>query len=262
MSELRARAGVSARALEFAILTTTRTGETLNARWSEIDTASKIWTIPAERMKAGRAHRVPLSIRALQILEGLPREGDFVFIGAHADRPLSNMSLLSTLRRMGRDDLTAHGFRSTFRDWCADWTTYERDVAEMALAHAIKDQSGSCLSAGGRFGEAAGADVALGEVLRLGVTRRERSCAPWLRLGNLGRCNLDGTGGPRTREFFRKSKHTALPFGRAHLGSAQKSSADLPRPLEPTTAQKSSADLPRPLEPTTTRRAISGMWMT
>jgi integrase len=141
MSELRARAGVSARALEFAILTATRTGETLNARWSEIDTASKIWTIPAERMKAGRAHRVPLSIRALQILEGLPREGDFVFIGAHADRPLSNMSLLSTLRRMGRDDLTAHGFRSTFRDWCADRTTCERDVAEMALAHAIKDQS-------------------------------------------------------------------------------------------------------------------------
>jgi integrase len=92
-------------------------------------------------MKAGREHRVPLSSRAREILNVLPREGDFVFIGARTNRPLSNMALLEALRRMGRGDLTAHGFRSTFRDWCADQTRFERDVAEMALAHAIKDQS-------------------------------------------------------------------------------------------------------------------------
>ena len=151
MSELRARAGISARALEFAILTATRTSETVNARWSEIDTTAKLWTIPAERMKAGREHRVPLSARSLQIIEGLPREGDFVFIGAYAGRPLSNMSLLSTLRRTGRGDLTTHGFRSTFRDWCAERTAYARDVAEMALAHAIKDQTEGAYRRGDLF---------------------------------------------------------------------------------------------------------------
>lgn len=151
MVDLRTREGLSARALEFAILTATRTGETVNARWNEIDTTAKIWTIPAERMKAGRRHRVPLSARALQILEELPRNGDFVFIGVHADRPLSNMSLLSTLRRMGRGDLTTHGFRSTFRDWCAERTAYARDVAEMALAHAIKDQTEAAYRRGDLF---------------------------------------------------------------------------------------------------------------
>jgi len=151
MTELRAREGVGARALEFAILTASRTGEIVNARWSEIDTAAKLWTIPAERMKAGREHRVPLSARALEILKALPREGDFVFIGARANRPLSNMALLETLRRMGRGDLTTHGFRSTFRDWCAERTAYARDVAEMALAHAIKDQTEAAYRRGDLF---------------------------------------------------------------------------------------------------------------
>jgi integrase len=141
MTELRTREGVSARALEFSILTAARTGEAVNARWSEIDITAKLWTIPAERMKAGREHRVPLSARALEMLEALPREDDFVFIGARANRPLSNMALLTTLRRMGRGDLTVHGFRSTFRDWCAERTACARDVAEMALAHTIEDQS-------------------------------------------------------------------------------------------------------------------------
>jgi integrase len=141
MEELRGCVGVGARALEFAILTATRTSETLNARWSEIDTVAKLWTIPAGRMKAGREHRVPLSASALEILEALPREGDFVFVGAGVNRPLSNMALLTTLRRMGRGELTVHGFRSTFRDWCAERTAYAREVAEMALAHAIGNQT-------------------------------------------------------------------------------------------------------------------------
>jgi integrase len=151
MEDLRAREGVGARALEFAILTAARTGETVNARWSEIDFTAKHWAIPAERMKAGRAHRVPLSPRALEILGGLPREGDFVFIGGRADRPLSNMALLATLRRMGCGDLTAHGFRSTFRDWCAERTAYPRDVAEMALAHTIKNQTEAAYRRGDLF---------------------------------------------------------------------------------------------------------------
>lgn len=140
MQELRVHYGVSARALEFAILTAARTGEVVGARWVEIDFEQKIWTILSERMKTGREHRVPLSERALELLEALPKEGEFVFMGARADRPLSNMALLMILRRMDRGDLTTHGFRSTFRDWAAETTGYPREVAEMALAHAISDK--------------------------------------------------------------------------------------------------------------------------
>ena len=140
LEKLRVHDGVSARALEFAILTAARTGEVVGARWVEIDFEQKIWTIPTERMKAGREHRAPLSERALEILEALPKEGEFVFVGARADRPLSNMALLMTLRRMERGDLTTHGFRSTFRDWAAETTGYQREVAEMALAHAVSDK--------------------------------------------------------------------------------------------------------------------------
>lgn len=140
MARLRAQEGVSARALEFTILTATRTSETIRARWDEIGLDSKMWTIPGERMKAGKGHRVPLSERAMTILKGLPREGGYVFPGGRAKTPLSSMALLMTLRRMGRDDITTHGFRSTFRDWAAETTAYPRDVAEMALAHAIADK--------------------------------------------------------------------------------------------------------------------------
>jgi integrase len=142
MNELRARVGVSARALEFAILTTTRTSETRNARWSEIDTASKIWTIPAERMKAGREHRVPLNERAVAILRAMPRESDgdgFVFIGARSDRPISNMAMLELMRGL-RPGYVPHGFRSTFRDWAAETTNYQNHIVEMALAHVVGDK--------------------------------------------------------------------------------------------------------------------------
>lgn len=220
---LRAREGVAARALEFAVLTAARTGEVLGARWEEIDLHGKVWTVPAGRMKAGREHRVPLSKRALDLLREIEaaergdlifppelcvqdstapcrlefarltaagagevrearwdeidrhanvwtipaeRTGDgrdrrvllcaraiellaeveasrrrgFIFPGAIKDQPLSNMALLETLRRMERGDLTAHGFRSTFRDWAAERTSYPGEVVEMALAHTVKDK--------------------------------------------------------------------------------------------------------------------------
>jgi len=124
MAALRKQDGVSPRALEFAILTAARTGETVGARWAEIDANTAVWNVPAERMKGEREHRVPLSARALEILESLPREGEaeFVFQGGRAESPLSNMALLGVLRRMGRGDVTTHGFRSTFRDWAAEQT--------------------------------------------------------------------------------------------------------------------------------------------
>ena len=117
VSELKEREGVAARALEFTILTAARTGETIGARWDEIDLEEKIWTVPAGRIKGGREHRVPLSAAALEILSELPREkgNPFVFIGPRKGG-LSNMAMAATLNRMGRDDITVHGFRSTFRD--------------------------------------------------------------------------------------------------------------------------------------------------
>jgi integrase len=140
MVELRNQAGVSARALEFAILTAARTGEVIGAIWGEIDMGEKVWTVPAERMKGGRTHRVPLCERTVEILDTLPRGGDSVFGGTRARKPLSQMALLMTLRRMKRDDLTVHGFRSTFRDWAAECTSFPREVAEAALAHVISDK--------------------------------------------------------------------------------------------------------------------------
>lgn len=145
MAELRAQEGVAARALEFAILTAARTGEVLGSDWDEISADGQLWTIPAERMKGGREHRVPLSKAALAAVRpGRDSEG-YLFPGAQPGRPLSNMALLMLLRRMAGqnarwDDLTAHGFRSTFRDWAAERTNFPREVAEMALAHAIGDK--------------------------------------------------------------------------------------------------------------------------
>jgi integrase len=141
MTLLRERDAVAARALEFAILTATRTGEVLGAKWDEIDLAGKVWTVPAERMKMHRPHRVPLSEPTVAVLEGMVqmREGAHVFPG---DRRavLSNMALLMLLRRMKRDDLTVHGFRSTFRDWAAECTAFPSEVVEMALAHVVADR--------------------------------------------------------------------------------------------------------------------------
>jgi integrase len=138
MSELREREGVSARALEFAVLTAARTREVVGARWQEINLSGRTWIVPPERMKAGREHRVPLSDRAAEILESLPQEAEFVFVGDEPGRPLSNRAMLDQLKRMGRSAVTVHGFRSTFRDWAAEMTAYASEVVEMALAHAVK----------------------------------------------------------------------------------------------------------------------------
>jgi integrase len=142
MAKLRTREGIGSLALEFTILTAARTSEVLNATWGEIDRDAAAWTVPGARMKAGREHRVPLSPRALAILTELGGGGDmeFVFPGNRAGKPLSNMVFLQLLKRMGYADLTAHGFRSTFRDWAAEQTAFPREVAEAALAHVVADK--------------------------------------------------------------------------------------------------------------------------
>jgi integrase len=130
-------------AFEFLILTAARTSEVLQAAWTEIDFKERTWTIPAERMKAGRAHRVPLAARAVEILErarALAADSAFVFPGRSADAPMSNMVFLMALRRM-KLDVTGHGFRSAFRDWASERTNFPREVCEMALAHTIKDKA-------------------------------------------------------------------------------------------------------------------------
>jgi integrase len=142
MKELRERDGIAARAVEFGILTAARSGEIRGTRWSEIDLKEAIWTVPAARMKAGREHRVPLSTSALSLLKAMPRLGDIVFAGRRHESELSDMSLTAVLRRMGRGDITMHGFRSTFRDWCAEsvGNTFSREICEHALAHSLLDK--------------------------------------------------------------------------------------------------------------------------
>jgi integrase len=140
MPDLTAREGIAARALEFLILTATRTGEVIGARWDEIDLKEKLWIIPAGRMKARKEHRVPLTDPALKLLKALPREADFVFPGARKGIAISNMAMAELLKRMGRLHFTVHGFRSTFRDWAAERTNYPNHVVEMALAHVIGDK--------------------------------------------------------------------------------------------------------------------------
>lgn len=144
MRELSQRDVTAALALQFTILTASRTGEVIGARWSEIDLESRVWTIPAERMKAAKEHRVPLSEPALAVLEAmkarrLPRHQDWIFFGRR-DQPISNMTMLMALRKNGHPELTTHGFRSTFRDWCADHGK-PADLAEAALAHLAGDKT-------------------------------------------------------------------------------------------------------------------------
>jgi len=138
MAELRQRQTISAKALQFTILTAVRTGETTGARWDEIDLDAALWLIPASRMKAVREHRVALSAQAVALLRSLPRREDepLVFPGGRKGRPLSNMAMLELLRGM-RPGLTVHGFRSTFRDWVSEATNFNPEIAERALAHRV-----------------------------------------------------------------------------------------------------------------------------
>jgi len=131
MAGLREKESLSAKALEFLILTASRTNEVIAMRWSEVDFAKKLWVIPAKRMKAGKEHRVPLSDRAIAVLSSVPRNGsDMIF-------PLSNMAMLELFAGNG---YTTHGFRSSFRDWAGDHTNYSREVVEQALAHTIQNK--------------------------------------------------------------------------------------------------------------------------
>jgi integrase len=168
---LRGEEGVAARALEYSILTAARTSEIIGAPWDEVSTSEKLWTIPADRIKADRDHRVPLSKRALAILEEVKKirgEGDFVFPGGKPGKSLSNMAMLALIERMnerrtsagqarwvdpmmGNRDIVPHGFRSTFRDWAAECTNFSNEVVEMALAHAVGDKVEAAYRRGDMF---------------------------------------------------------------------------------------------------------------
>ena len=143
IAELQERNG-SAAAFEFLILTVARTSEALGATWDEFDLKACLWAVPASRMKSGREHRVPLSARAIQIFDSSPRTGKRPF-------PYSNMTFLQTLKRMKRNGITAHGFRSSFRDWAAETHDASRDVVEMALAHAVSDKTEAAYRRGDLF---------------------------------------------------------------------------------------------------------------
>jgi integrase len=142
MSRLRERDAISALALEFTILTAARSGEVLGARVTEVDRAARIWTVPAHRMKAGRQHRVPLSARALEILDTVEpiRNGDLLFPGRRSGQPLSARAMDQLLKGIRPGDVTIHGFRSSFRDWAGERTHFSREVAEAALAHQVGDE--------------------------------------------------------------------------------------------------------------------------
>ena len=152
LQELRDDPGVASRALEFTVLTAARTNEVIQAEWSEFDLDLRTWVIPAERMKSKREHRVPLSDAALAAIDGVRRRSErYVFPGHKHGSHLSNIAMLQVLKRLGRTDITVHGFRSTFRDWCAESTNYPADVAEMALAHALRDKTEAAYRRGDLF---------------------------------------------------------------------------------------------------------------
>jgi integrase len=140
MEQVRQQTSIPARALEFAILTATRTNEVLGAKWDEIDLANALWTIPASRMKRGNEHRVPLSSAAVAVLKDMAtlRRNEFVFPGRQG--PYETKAMLRVLQGLGRNDITVHGFRSSFRDWASERTNYPNHVVEQALAHAIGSQ--------------------------------------------------------------------------------------------------------------------------
>jgi integrase len=152
MQEVQEEAGTAAKALRFTILTAARTTEAIEARWTEIDLEAAIWTVPPGRMKAGREHRVPLAKDVVAMLRALKTEAPasqiYVFPGAKKDAPLSNMAMNALLRRMKRDDLTVHGFRSTFRDWAGEATNYPRELAEASLAHTLRDKTEAAYARG------------------------------------------------------------------------------------------------------------------
>lgn len=151
LSDLRAQEGIVARLLEFCVLTAARSGEARGATWGEIDFKNAVWIVPASRMKAGKEHRVPLSDATMALLKNLPRfEGNDYIFPAPRGGMLSDMAMTVLLRRMGRT-VTAHGFRSSFRDWAGETTAYPREVIEHALAHQLKDKAEAAYQRGTLF---------------------------------------------------------------------------------------------------------------
>lgn len=142
MAELRQRPGIAARALEFLILTNLRSGSVRGTRWDEIDFDARVWTVPGQRMKSGKEFRVPLSSAALALLDSIPRSSELVFPGRKGDKPQSDMTLTAVLQRMGRDDITVHGFRSTFRDWASESVanSFPHEVVEQAMSHTLSNK--------------------------------------------------------------------------------------------------------------------------
>ncbi len=155
ISALRGSQATAALALELCILTATRSGEVLNSNWNEFDLTKAVWTIPANRMKAGHEHRVPLTPRAVEILDLIQQakhmHNDYVFAGNAKGKPLSNMAMAMLLKRMGHNDITVHGFRSTFRDWASEQTSFPHEVCEMALAHTIGNKAEAAYRRGDLF---------------------------------------------------------------------------------------------------------------
>ena len=152
MQQLRKESGIASRALEFTILTAARTNEVIQAEWSEFDLDLKTWIVPAERMKSKRTHRVPLSDAAVLALKAVKgRSKRYVFPGHKRGSHLSNAAMMQVLKRLERTAITVHGFRSTFRDWCAELTNYPADVAEMALAHTLRDKTEAAYRRGDLF---------------------------------------------------------------------------------------------------------------
>jgi integrase len=154
MTNLQIQQGNGARALEFLILTACRTGEVMGAQWSEFNLAEHYWLIPRERMKAAKEHKVALSKQAVKIIEAMRSDVNvsrYVFVGNKGDKPLSNMAMLMLIRRMNYEELTSHGFRSTFRDWIAEKTQYPHELAEMALAHSIGNKVEAAYRRGDMF---------------------------------------------------------------------------------------------------------------
>jgi integrase len=142
MAKLRNEGSVAARALEFTILTAARSGEVRFAKWHEIDFAEKLWVVPSGRMKSGREHRVPLAPRSIEILrEAKADGGEYIFPGRRAGTALSSNVMIEVMKRIGITGVTVHGFRSSFRDWVSDSTAFSGEVAEIALAHVVGDET-------------------------------------------------------------------------------------------------------------------------
>jgi integrase len=152
MVKLRTKVGIAPRALEFCILTASRTGEVLGARFDEINLEERLWTVPADRMKGRKEHRVPLSPRAVAVVKEMAatRFSDFVFPGARHGRPLSAMTLLMLLRDL-HPGITTHGFRSSFKDWASETTSFPDHLSEMALAHVSADKVRAAYARGDLF---------------------------------------------------------------------------------------------------------------